>query len=305
MSNFTVVIPLYNHEKYIESTIQSVFDQTHQPSEIILIDDGSSDMGFEKASNMLHSFDGAKLIKQQNCGAHVAINKAISLATGDYIAILNSDDHFARNKLERVNDILTENSSIDLIFGGVQFFNQYGDLINSGTLIEWMQRALSFYHQNISLQISLINENFSTTTSNFVFKKNLWESNGGFKNLRYCNDYEFLLSAFKFGSVYFDSSNVHILYRIHDRNTISEDVRLVRQEVASVIAATLVERDFYREKFSFNNHSIQSLKIALESKNVLSILPFLMGLYGQMSSTQEYYDFLAHDQNKSYFSNYL
>ncbi|MBJ7445726.1 MAG: glycosyltransferase family 2 protein, partial [Sphingobium sp.] len=68
--SLSVIIPLYNHEKYIGETLSSVLNQNVKPDEIIVLDDGSSDDGWRIAQQMLADFPGGRVERQANQGAH-------------------------------------------------------------------------------------------------------------------------------------------------------------------------------------------------------------------------------------------
>lgn len=94
----SVVIPLYNKGKYIEWALSSVIAQTHQPLEIIVVDDGSTDDGPEK----VFSFQNSKitLIRQENKGPGAARNSGLALAKGKYVSFLDADDEWYPSFLE-------------------------------------------------------------------------------------------------------------------------------------------------------------------------------------------------------------
>ncbi|KZN41229.1 glycosyltransferase family 2 protein [Pseudoalteromonas luteoviolacea] len=95
----SVVIPMYNVGKYIELSINSVLKQTYQDFELICVDDGCSDDTLAKVAQ----FDDAriKVISQLNRGLSGARNTGIRAAQGDYIALLDADDYWAPEKLEK------------------------------------------------------------------------------------------------------------------------------------------------------------------------------------------------------------
>jgi hypothetical protein len=99
LHRITVVVPLYNHERYIEQTLQSVLSQTMPAHEIIVIDDGSTDGSAARVDRLRERHPQIALWSRENGGAHSAINAGIERATGDLVAILNSDDIYHPDRL--------------------------------------------------------------------------------------------------------------------------------------------------------------------------------------------------------------
>ncbi|HTS19124.1 MAG TPA: glycosyltransferase family A protein [Verrucomicrobiae bacterium] len=94
----SVVIPTYNYGRYIGETIDSALSQTHSPLEIIVVDDGSTDDTQARVSTFA---DRIRYIHQQNRGLSAARNKGIQEARGEFIALLDSDDLWLPDKLQR------------------------------------------------------------------------------------------------------------------------------------------------------------------------------------------------------------
>lgn len=88
----SVIIPVYNMEKYIEECLESVFAQTLQEIEVICIDDGSTDRSQEILNEYARKYLNLKLIRQCNKGSGAARNRGISLASGKYLAFMDPDD---------------------------------------------------------------------------------------------------------------------------------------------------------------------------------------------------------------------
>lgn len=103
---FSVVIPLYNKEEFIEDTLESVFNQTFQNFEIIVVNDGSTDNSLSLVSKLV----GPKLriISTENKGVSFARNLGIKKANADYIALLDADDHWYPNHLETIFYLIKE-----------------------------------------------------------------------------------------------------------------------------------------------------------------------------------------------------
>lgn len=131
MPRVTVIIPSYNHEKYVAEAIQSVLEQSYQDFEIVIIDDGSSDSTVQ----IIKTFNDSRIklfCFSKNRGATVAINRGIKEAKGEFIAILNSDDVFVTKKLEKQVKFLDLNPQIGAVFSYAQFIDEDGkDITNS------------------------------------------------------------------------------------------------------------------------------------------------------------------------------
>jgi len=99
--NISVIIPAYKATKTIDRALSSVASQTVKPVEVIVVDDGSEDGTFEAAENFRNRLPGVnlKVIRQQNLGAGAARNRAITEATGDWLAFLDADDEWMPEKL--------------------------------------------------------------------------------------------------------------------------------------------------------------------------------------------------------------
>jgi glycosyltransferase involved in cell wall biosynthesis len=109
----SVIVTVYNREKYLVEALDSVFAQSRLADEIIVVDDGSTDRSAEVA----RSFGPlVRVVSQANQGIGGARNTAISLTRGDMIAILDSDDIWAPNKLERQCAALAEHPELDAVF---------------------------------------------------------------------------------------------------------------------------------------------------------------------------------------------
>ncbi|MFH6768165.1 glycosyltransferase [Gaetbulibacter aquiaggeris] len=128
MTFFSVIIPLYNKEDYIEETIKSVLNQSFNDFEIIIVDDGSTDDSLKLASQFTDS--KITLIKQKNLGASVARNKAIETAKGKYIAPLDADDIWHKNHLLELKSLINSFPNAGL------FCNNYEIKLNDNFVIK-------------------------------------------------------------------------------------------------------------------------------------------------------------------------
>jgi glycosyltransferase involved in cell wall biosynthesis len=230
--NISVIIPLYNHFNYIEKAINSVLSQTVPISELIIVDDGSTDDSYNLVQNKYSSYKNIIFWSRDNIGAHNAINSGIYRATSEYIAILNSDDAYVDNRIEKCLNFLNKNKETQIVCSGIDFIDDFDNVIEN----KWYLDALSFYDQNKELDISLINANFLMTTSNVVARKSIFEKYGFFKKYRYAHDLEFFLRIIGSGEKIEILNDKLLNYRFHSNNTISEGVLKVKLELAAIVA---------------------------------------------------------------------
>ena len=113
----SVIIPFYNRELYLAEAIESVLNQTYANTELILVDDGSTD----KSAEIARSYP-VKYHYQTNMGIGAARNTGISLATGDFFAFLDSDDIWTRDKLTKQMAAFETDPNLEAVFGYAQNF---------------------------------------------------------------------------------------------------------------------------------------------------------------------------------------
>jgi glycosyltransferase involved in cell wall biosynthesis len=115
----SVIVPVFNAERYVADAINSILRQTSSASEIIVVDDGSTDASAE----VVKSFGSAIIYCYQgNRGAAAARNKGIRLAAGAFLAFLDADDLWTPDKLRRQLDLFGARADIQIVFGKVEQF---------------------------------------------------------------------------------------------------------------------------------------------------------------------------------------
>lgn len=109
----SIIIPLYNCEKYIKQCLDTIFRQEMNESEfeVIVIDDGSKDSGYSLASEYAKRYQNILVVKQENQGVACARNNALEKATGDYITFVDADDMLVSGSLRMLLKIAVENKA--------------------------------------------------------------------------------------------------------------------------------------------------------------------------------------------------
>ena len=124
----SIITPLYNSEKYIGKTIESVLNQTYKSWEMLIIDDCSKDNGVKIVNNYILKDKRIKLFRnEKNEGVSFSRNRAIDLSQGKYIAFLDSDDLWKKEKLEKQISFMEKNN-IALSYTGYEKINMDGSL---------------------------------------------------------------------------------------------------------------------------------------------------------------------------------
>ena len=127
MIKFSIIVPIYNREKYIQECIESIINQYGRDvlfeMEIILIDDGSIDNSANICKAFLNKYSFIKYIYQENSGVSVARNKGLSNSNGKYIYFMDSDDTINKLFFKEVTEKINE-TECDLVIVGINAYNQ-------------------------------------------------------------------------------------------------------------------------------------------------------------------------------------
>jgi glycosyltransferase involved in cell wall biosynthesis len=233
----SVVMPAYNHERYVVAALDSVLAQSHANFEIIVVDDGSRD-----ATGALLDDYAARcrthpltVVHQANAGAHEAINHGLALARGDIVAIINSDDLYAPLRLER---LLAEIDRRGAAFGfsNTRFIDDEGnDFDASDSYVKHLHRAFAEAVKSPDPLYVLLYNNLAISTGNFLFRCELLDRIGGFSAMRVCHDWDFLLAASYETPLAFSNEPLY-LYRVHDANTVSGSRVLAALELEQLLS---------------------------------------------------------------------
>jgi glycosyltransferase involved in cell wall biosynthesis len=223
---FSVVIPLYNGAELIEKTLDSVLAQTHKDYEVVLVNDGSPDNVGEVVKRYIanHPEASFKYIEQENKGLGGARNTAIRHASGEIIAILDQDDIWYPEKLERVSNIFDENPEVDVVchYFYIRRNGKLGELWRTGPLEEEMHRKMLFEGNR-----------FATLTT--CFKRSIIDKIGYFsedvENLHFVEDYDLWMRMALADCKFYFIPEVLAEYIQHDGNYSSNSVdRMVKSE---------------------------------------------------------------------------
>jgi hypothetical protein len=197
----SVVIPAYNASTYLAATLQSILDQSARPAEIIVVDDGSSD----DTAAIGRSFAGVTFISIPNGGAAAARNVGAEAATGEYIAYLDADDLWARDKIALQLTAIDAHGKPAFSFTDYRMFDEGGFRKRESQLLRYpaFRKAVGKTKGREKVVMAddgknpvLYNTSYIAPSSVMVRRADVMAIGGYDETLRYGEDYDFFLRLF-------------------------------------------------------------------------------------------------------------
>jgi glycosyltransferase involved in cell wall biosynthesis len=193
----SVIMPVYNAEKYIAEAIGSIRRQGYAPLEILAINDGSTDDSVPIIEGL-----GADIvvINQANAGPGPARNRGLAQAQGEFITFLDADDLWPEHKLARQMAYLQAHPEIEMVWGRIHYFGDFSERDKKIPLDE-NQTAVSYQ------------------LGSGLFRRSAFDRVGLFDEaFHYSEDYDWLLRAREMGMPSFVLDDITLLYRIHQES---------------------------------------------------------------------------------------
>lgn len=143
---FSIIVPLYNAENFIERCLNSILNQTYQEFEVLVVDDGSSDSSLNKSISMSESDSRLKIFQIPHSGPGAARNKGLSSASGEYVLFMDADDYWLdREFLAKLNDMIKHQHT-------EVFMYQMVKVTTEGKVLKRYVKP-PFYHDNVVLKL--------------------------------------------------------------------------------------------------------------------------------------------------------
>jgi glycosyltransferase involved in cell wall biosynthesis len=235
---------VFDHERFLPACLASIDAQDHDDLEVIVVDDGSRDRSWDVLSS--HRWRPGRrvsTVRTANQGAHAAINLGLRLASGDYIALCNSDDRFApgriRTLLARVRD-----AGARFAFSRVGYVDQddHPSTAPFAGELGAMQDSIAAHR---SVGFALLLKNVAISSGNFFFARSLVDDIGYFRPYRQVHDWDFILRALLFTEPLFVPEPLYV-YRLHSDNSFAKLEDVAHGESAEVLRrfmrATIMQR---------------------------------------------------------------
>lgn len=244
----SVIIPAYNHEKYVQETINSIIKQTYKNIELIIIDDGSKDSTWQKIQEMKDEcnkrFTRVHFETKENEGTCKTLNKLISLAQGEFVYLIASDDLAKPQAIEKEVNFLIENQEYGLIVGDNEIIDSnsekcYWDADRNNvysrnkakytTFAEFLNSGNPYFYNNTFGSYSTLYIG-NYIPNGFLVKKELFLIIEPFTTEAPLEDYFLMLQLSKYCMFkYIDE--ILFSYRWHSNNTIKNSEKMKKYDI--------------------------------------------------------------------------
>jgi glycosyltransferase involved in cell wall biosynthesis len=241
MPRVSVVIPAYNHGRFVAAAVHSVLTQTMADLELIVVDDGSTDDTLAVVESIRDP--RLRVIAQRNGGTHDAINAGLQASDSPLLAILNSDDAYEPERLAQTVAVLDREPDVALVGSHIQVVDADGTPIavkhGWADLEPWPLPAPErSFRSDSDPRGALLTENYWATSSNFVFRRAHLDRIGPVRPLRYVHDWDVALRLALLGRLVLLPRPL-LRYRVHERNTIRENQAAMVYEICWCLAVHL------------------------------------------------------------------
>lgn len=194
----SIIVPIYNCEKYLEKCLDSILKQTYSNWELILVDDGSSDNSYNICSMYADKDRRISVFTQKNAGAGVARNYGIEKSTGEYLMFCDSDDFLYSGALDRFVEVAQKRNS-DLIISGYNEFRYENDKIIFCKKNEAIEREIISPIEARIMYITLYKNYLNQAPWAKIYKASIIkENNVRFSELKRCQDIVFNIKYYEY-----------------------------------------------------------------------------------------------------------
>ena len=276
----SVVVPCYNHEKYVKETIESIINQTYKNIELIVIDDGSKDNSVQVIQEMADKH-GFTFVHRPNKGLSATLNEGIRLSKGKYFSAIASDDILMLEKIEKQVTFMEANPEYGMCYGKIVYFE------------DTIEKTSEYPNSNKEGWVfdDLLNYGcFIPAPSTFI-KKEVFKSVGGYDESLWIEDWDMWLrisKKYKIGFI----NEYFAFYRRHDSNISSQVIKMYEAEKQilekykdyenfdnviknkKIVWFSLLSRKYKKEAMKYFMHSIKYLFVDIRVLKALIKLVF-------------------------------
>ncbi len=182
----SVIVPVYNVEKYLERCIKSILMQTYRNFELILVDDGSPDNSGKICDEYAIKDNRVKVIHKENTGVSDSRNVGIIQSIGEYITFVDSDDYISENMLQKMYNDLNRNDA-DMVIIGRNIVNE-----NNNSIMFQKNNKFKVLDSEQALKELMIEKDFNGVSWGKLYKKKLFDKYKFCVNTKIAEDLELL-----------------------------------------------------------------------------------------------------------------
>lgn len=248
----TVLIPAYNHERYVQDTIKSIINQTYPNIELIIINDGSTDSTWEKIAELEDEckkrFKSFHAVNKENGGIISSLNIGISMTTADYMYLIASDDMAKPQAIEKLYTIISKDPEIGLTVGDNEFIDEHGNRIywdeKQNSVYDIQQASYTTFGQHLNAArddfgtYSALFLDFNHIPNGYIIRTKAILDVGGYKEGMLEDYYMNLQIAKRYKMKYIDE--ILFSYRWHSANTVKKS-----DFISGIFRNTLKAEAFY------------------------------------------------------------
>ncbi|MGG0276186.1 glycosyltransferase [Bacillus rhizoplanae] len=221
----SIIIPVYNVEKFLSQCIDSILGQSFYNYEIILVNDGSKDGSGEICEKYASNYDFIRVINKENGGLSDARNAGLRLANGNYILFVDSDDYIADDSLTDINKVLDKNPNVDVVFLEAAKVFEDGSIIpmNDGYKKESIYKKS---HEEVMRHISELTK-FPGSACTKLIKRNLIiDNNLYFEKGLLSEDIDWVVQLLCIAEKYDYCESPYYFYRQNRKGSITNTVNI-------------------------------------------------------------------------------
>ena len=280
----SVLIPAYNHQKYVQETLQSIIRQSYENIELIVIDDGSKDNTWQKIQDMKEQcekrFVRTIMQTKENEGTCATLNKMLDLARGDFLYFIASDDIAKPQAIQKEVEFLAKNDDCALVVGDNELIDSRGEICywdaNRNIVYDKYRARFTTFANFLSYSVGF---DFNTdkfgrydTTyhcnhipNGYLVRKSIFEKIGKFTYKAPLEDWWLMLQISKYAQMKF-IDEILFSYRWHDSNSIKNKEKMdnfgkMTKEYENHILSTIDESEVLPSVLTIKSGDLKTIGI--------------------------------------------
>lgn len=280
----SIIIPAYNHEKYVEQCLNSILEEDYPNKEIVIIDDGSKDKTAQIIEKWIEQHKNAIPVNfksRENKGVSKTLNELWDLANGEYIVSVASDDYLYNNGISKRYEYLQIHPEKFAVFGDCIVIDEEGNKILNSCLTELHKANKQNYETDQGIKEEII-ANWSISGPVLMMRKEIYKKIGKFNEKLKVEDWDFYLRMVSKDLLGF-TDEIIAAYRVHGLNF------SMNKSSQSIIYNDCAKTALCNLK-NFNGKYRKKLFLKYRDKKLLELKTILMN---NIENSHNKYDFKA------------